>query len=135
AEYAARHFLALTEYAWNTGDTQPMKDFSSPECQLCSAMAQSIDDLYISGGWANGQKYVVHKVVRDEPVNQEEITSTTYGVQLKISSPETHIYRNGVLEKNPPGNELLALFIVWDGEGWHISQAASEEESNESSNP
>ncbi len=24
AELAARHFLALTEYAWATGDTQPM---------------------------------------------------------------------------------------------------------------
>ena len=30
AELAAEHFLALENYAWNTGDTQPLADMSEP---------------------------------------------------------------------------------------------------------
>ena len=36
AEAAAEHYLALLVYAWNTGDTQPFADMSSPTSKFAS---------------------------------------------------------------------------------------------------
>ena len=35
AEAAARHYLDLIVYAWNTGDTQPLADMSAPTSEVC----------------------------------------------------------------------------------------------------
>ena len=51
AEAAARHYLDLIVYAWNTGDTQPLADMSAPTSKFASTYISNIDDLY-TNGWS-----------------------------------------------------------------------------------
>lgn len=55
AEAAAEHYLALLVYAWNTGDTQPFADMSSPSSQFASAIVRDINERYGSG-WTYGME-------------------------------------------------------------------------------
>ena len=50
AEAAAEHYLALLVYAWNTGDTQPFADMSSPSSQFASAIVRDVNRLFIIEG-------------------------------------------------------------------------------------
>ena len=42
AEAAAEHYLALLVHAWNTGDTQPFAEMSSPTSQFASAIVRDV---------------------------------------------------------------------------------------------
>ena len=53
AELAAEHFLALENYAWNTGDIQPLADMSEPGDNFSGSYITAIKQVY-SNGWAGG---------------------------------------------------------------------------------
>ena len=57
SEIAATHYFEVVAYAWNTGDTQYLRAFSSPDCQFCQNTAEEIERLYTEGGWGSGAAY------------------------------------------------------------------------------
>ncbi|MDC4233990.1 DUF6318 family protein, partial [Actinomyces sp. B33] len=127
AEYAARHFLALMEYGWATGDTQPMRDFSTDTCTPCQDMIARIDEVYSSGDWEDSAKYTVRRIIRNEVVEgYEDVPPNTYGVQMLVELPENTSYRSGKLEKNPKSLEKTSFFVTWDGSSWKVTLAANE---------
>ena len=67
AEAAAEHYLALLVYAWNTGDTQPFADMSSPSSQFASAIVRDVNARYDSG-WTYGLESNITHVLRVEPI-------------------------------------------------------------------
>lgn len=123
AELAARHFLALTEYAWATGDTLAMRAFFTDDCTPCKSMADRVDELYASGGWMTQLKYEVREVVRIEEI--AEIPST-FGVQLEMTESERTSYANGKLESFPAELFDIAFFIHWENGVWKISGESAE---------
>ena len=50
SEIAATHYFEAVAYAWNTGDTQYLRAFSSPDCQFCQKTAEEIERLYTGRG-------------------------------------------------------------------------------------
>lgn len=123
AELAARHFLALTEYAWATGDTSTMRAFFTDECTPCKSMADRVDELYASGGWMTQLKYEVRKVVRIEEIPE---VPNTFGVQLEMSESERTSYANDKLENFPAELLDIAFFIHWEDGVWEITGESAE---------
>lgn len=123
AELAARHFLALTEYAWATGDTSAMRAFFTDECTPCKSMADRVDELYASGGWMTQLKYEVREVVRIEEIAE---IPNTFGVQLEMTESERTSYANDKLESFPAELLEIAFFIHWDDGVWKISGESAE---------
>ncbi len=115
AELAARHFLALTEYAWATGDTHPMKDFSSEECEACLSMVEAIDSLYSSGGWSNGLHYELRKMIRSEEAPDLESTMV---VEMLIENSTRDVFEHHTLEKRASSLSKMTLLLGWDGSTW-----------------
>ena len=123
AELAARHYLALTEYAWATGDTGPMREFATDECQACQNMADSVDLLEDSGGWVDGTKYTVLEVGRVELI---EGRSSTFGIQMTIEEQETTSYSGGILMKREAQQLDMAMFLNWANGEWKVVGESAE---------
>ncbi|WP_131333594.1 DUF6318 family protein [Schaalia vaccimaxillae] len=126
ATYAAQHFLALTQYAWQTGNTQPMKDFSTSECTPCQEMIAEIEDVYSGGGWANGVRYTVLKRVGTTRVNEHQDLGQAYNVSLEILTSTHDIYSDGRLEEAPEEHAFVAFLMSWSGDSWQVVGGASE---------
>ena len=127
AEQAAKHYLALVAYGWETGDTQPMKDFATDECSPCGHMAAEIDELYAAGGWSHGVKYRVDNVLHSEEVTTVEGVNNTIGVIAMVSTVGSDQYENSELTQTAEHIERLTFFMQWDESvrQWHVSDRKS----------
>ncbi len=125
AELAARHFLALTEYAWATGDTQPMKNFSSEECEACADMARNVDSLYSNGGWTSGTLYRVKSIDHIELVEDGLAKPDTYGVAMTLDQIGGTRYEARQLSEDETVPIRLAFFVNWNGTSWLIDGAST----------
>ena len=67
AEAAAEYYLALLIYAFNTGDTKPFADMSSPTSKFASDYINDVNEQY-SDGWNYGMESNITYVLRVEPV-------------------------------------------------------------------
>lgn len=118
AELAARHFLALTEYAWATGDTLAMRAFFTDDCTPCKSMADRVDELYASGGWMDGTEYQVQEVVRAEEVPG---IPETFGVQLLVHQPESTEYSGRNVRQIDSSDLDIAFFVHWIDDSWEVT--------------
>ena len=83
AERFARYFVAVTEYAWNSGDTTRLREISTEDCELCNSMTTSIESGYENGEWVQGLKYRVSQTDRPVPFPHE---SDKYAVLIHVRS-------------------------------------------------
>lgn len=128
AEQAAKHYLALMDYAWETGDTTSVREFVNTDaCMPCVEFIERIEDLYASGGWSHGGKDRVVKT--HETIDVSEVTGVpdSFAVRFTVHSDTYQIYRDGELSDHPESSALLDLLMQWDGHNWHVyEQEASD---------
>lgn len=74
AEEFARYFVAVAEYAWNSGDTTELRAISTEDCEMCTSMADAVDRRQAAGGWTHGLAYDVTEV--EPAVSHPDIPST-----------------------------------------------------------
>ena len=55
-EAFARHWYALVNYGFETGDVEPLKQVSGPECVVCGNFYQMIDSGFDESDWMVGGK-------------------------------------------------------------------------------
>ena len=89
AEAAAEHYLALLVYAWNTGDTQPFADMSSPTSKFASDYIADITKQY-TNGWTYGLESNITYVLRVEPIeaNGKDVPEGSILVKFRIESSD-----------------------------------------------
>ena len=87
AEAAAEHYLALLTYAWNTGDTQPFADMSSPTSKFANVYITNISDLY-SHGWSYGSSSTVKQILAVQLIatNGADIPENSVLVTFRMTS-------------------------------------------------
>ena len=122
AELAARHYLALTEYAWATGDTGPMREFATDECEPCAGMADDIDALYAGGGWATSGAYNVLTIERIEALPN---AASVFGTEMIVEYEPYDEYSSGELTNHPKKTERIVLFTQWDGPSWKVAHVGA----------
>ena len=123
AELAAEHFLALENYAWNTGDTQPLADMSEPGDNFSGSYITAIKKVY-SNGWAYGNNATITEIVAVEPVSAEQwgAQNDTIGVLFHIRSTDgVTCIGQKILSNETEYDSSLALFVTWKGDRWVIT--------------
>ena len=73
-----RHYFAVVDYAYATGDTAPLAAISDPECAPCAGIRNMIDTTMAAGGsYEVGLTRVSELNVPDgEPVGAAKVTVT-----------------------------------------------------------
>ena len=123
AELAAEHFLALENYAWNTGDTQPLADMSEPGDNFSGSYITAIKQVY-SNGWAYGNNATITEIVTVEPVSAEQwgAQNDTIGVLFHIRSTDgVTCIGQKILSNETEYDSSIALFVTWKGDRWVIT--------------
>lgn len=128
AEQAAKHYLALMAYAWETGDTASIRAFVNADtCAGCMDLIERAENLYASGGWSHHGKYTVVEVHETIDLSDRVGIPNSFAVRFLVRNEAAQTYRDGVLTDHPESLALVDLLMHWDGEKWYVY----EQEANE----
>ena len=127
SEIAATHYFEVVAYAWNTGDTQYLRAFSSPDCQFCKKTAEEIERLYTEGGWGSGAAY---SNMATEMLGKSEDTATfgdqSYGVRVRYHERTPDLYHDHSFQQSRESDNNLIVIVHWDGQRWLIRDIGKE---------
>ena len=124
AEAAAEHYLALLVYAWNTGDTQPFADMSSPTSKFASDYIADVTKQY-KDGWTYGLETNIKHVLRVEPIeaNGKDVPEGSILVKFRIESSDGVSCTMTKLDIASTSYESTLTFIMtWTDNGWVETQ-------------
>lgn len=115
AEDFARYFVAVAEYAWNSGDTTELRAISTSDCGLCQGLIKDIRAESDSGGWTKDLTYTVHEI--ETPV-QHPTRDEALATVLHIETSTHLAYRSNRLTSHDSQRELLELHSCWNSREW-----------------
>ena len=124
AEAAARHYLDLIVYAWNTGDTQPLADMSAPTSKFASTYISNIDDLY-TNGWSYETSSVVDQVISVGPIaaNGADVPENSIRVTFHISSRDgVKCYGLRTKDNTEEYGSTMSFIMSWSNGRWMETQ-------------
>ena len=120
AAAAARYYLNAYSYAWNTGDTGPLKSISDEKCQFCKSESSRIDEFYAHGYWAAKGRTDVLQTQAIEQLPEDEYGSNAYAVQLRIDEHLAEGYTSNGFQEGRIDQTVIKLHVQWDGNAWHV---------------
>ena len=119
AAATARYYLNASSYAWNTGDTGPLKSISDEECVFCRDQRSKIEEFYAHGYWATGARSSVTKtqaIEREDSSHEGEV----YLVQFRIGERLAEGYTSNGFQESQSRDTVIIFRVGWDGSRWHI---------------
>ena len=133
AEAAARHYLDLIVYAWNTGDTQPLADMSDPSSNFAQGHIANTQEMY-TNGWSFGNSATVQEVLRLEAVAEQDgaIPPNTIGVRFLVSASNgTRCKEQSIVVDNAQHSSTITLFMTWKNNRWTELQGSARDYDDE----
>ena len=127
AEAAARHYLDLIVYAWNTGDTQPLADMSDPSSNFAQGHIANTQEMY-THGWSFGNSATVQEVLRLEAVAEQDgaIPPNTIGVRFLVSASNgTRCKEQSIAVDSAQHSSTITLFMTWKDNRWTELQGSA----------
>ena len=125
AEAAARYFLSLYSYAFETGDLSEWRALSHPECIFCAGVTDSVTEQRTSGEVTVGGALVTY-----EATVTEVTPSEFYGVDI-AGSQEPWEYRDatGALldEEKLLTEHQYIVVVVREGDAWLVREVQVDE--------
>lgn len=117
AAAAAEFFFAVLDFARTTGDTRLLESLSSPDCNYCASMLETIESLSADGGWIRSTGFVL-----DDIRVQYTDDGAGYLVRFVLDVPElTVYYGDGTQEViEAASHPDFALSIRWSGGGFVV---------------
>ena len=120
AEATARYYLKAYSYAWNTGDTGPLKSISDENCQFCKSESSRIDEFYAHGSWAAKGYTDVIQTQAIEKLPESEYGPDAYAVQFRIDEHLAEGYTSSGFQEGRTDQTVIKLHVQWDGNAWHV---------------
>lgn len=117
AEEFARYFVAVAEYAWNSGDTTELRAISTADCEMCTAIAEDIDDRTAKGGWSQGLTY---DITETEPAILHPDDASIRVVVLHISTSGVSTYDGSQVSPLSVRHELVEVHTCPGVGGWQV---------------
>ena len=120
AETAAEYYLALLIYAFNTGDTKPFADMSSPTSKFASDYINDVNEQY-SDGWNYGMESNITYVLRVEPVeaNGNDVPQDSILVKFRTETYEgTSCTRTKVETPASKYKSTVTFIMTWQDGKW-----------------
>lgn len=115
AEDFARYFVAVAEYAWNSGDTTELRAISTADCEMCTSIAEDIDDRTAKGGWSQGLTY---DITETEPAILHPDDDSVRVVVLHVTTKVEATYTGSELRGPRNSDELVEIHSCPSGSGW-----------------
>ena len=119
AAAAARYYLNATSYAWNTGDTGPLKSISDEECAFCRDQRSKIEEFYAHGYWAAGAH---SSITNTQAIEREDSNygGDVYLVQFRIDEHLAEGYTSSGFQESQSRDTVIILRVGWDGSNWRV---------------
>ena len=133
AEAAARYYLDLIVYAWNTGDTQPLADMSDPSSNFAQGHIANTQEMY-TNGWSFGNSATVQEVLRLEAVAEQDgaIPPNTIGVRFLVSASNgTRCKEKSIVVDSAQHSSTITLFMTWKNNRWTELQGSARDYDDE----
>jgi len=108
----SKHVITPANVAMATGDTAALRALSTPECS-CLRLAESIEELYGSGGRAEGARWDL------EDLTVVDVTGASASVRVGFLAPG---YQEiGRTPKSIPSQRFASLVSLTLDSGWRIA--------------
>ena len=119
AAAAARYYLNATSYAWNTGDTGPLKSISDEECSFCRDQRSKIEEFYAHGYWAAGAH---SSITNTQAIEREDSKygGDVYLVQFRIDEHLAEGYTSSGFQESQSRDTAIIFRVGWDGSNWRV---------------
>ena len=119
AAAAARYYLNATSYAWNTGDTGPLKSISDEECAFCRDQRSKIEEFYAHGYWAAGAH---SSITNTQAIEREDSKygGDVYLVQFRIDEHLAEGYTSSGFQESQSRDTAIIFRVGWDGSNWRV---------------
>lgn len=119
----AEYWFQLVDYTYQTGDAEPLKAVTTPECGVCGGMYGRIPETYANGGWVEGGLVEMEKLESAFVLTPENRRQATMSVRQKVM-----VFRDSsgksvdVVAGSLHSNHML-LEATFTGDGWYVDTA------------
>ena len=127
AKATARYYLNAYSYAWNTGDTGPLKSISEESCMYCQNAITKVEEFYAHGYWATKGYTDVLETQAIEQLPEDEYGSNAYGVQLRFDEHLAEGYTSSGFQEGEVYTTIIKLHVHWDGSAWRVMEGAAKD--------
>ena len=120
AAAAARYYLKAYSYAWNTGDTAPIKAISDEECAFCQREIAQIDEFYSNVYWATGTYASITNTDSIDRVSDDVTDAAIYDVQFHIYEHTPQGYSSKGYESGSRYDTIIKFRVQWKESEWRV---------------
>jgi len=111
----ARHWFQLVNFAYLTGDTEPVKDLSHPDCKSCVSIAEQVDDHVARGGTFAGGNI---EITAASPTSLDERGVALVSLGYR-QAPLVEMDRAGATTNSGASSSgSMAFYGAYDGARW-----------------
>lgn len=117
------YWFELVDYTYQTGDPEPLRAVTTPECGVCGGMYNRIPETYANGGWVEGGLVEMEKLESAFVLTPENRRQATMSVRQKVM-----VFRDGtgksvdVVAGNLHSRHML-IEATYTGDGWYVDTA------------
>ena len=126
AKAAARYYLKARAYAWNTGDTGPLKSISEESCMHCQNAITHVEEFYAHGYWGTGGYNDVTETQIVRSLDENEFGPGAYAIQLRFDEHMPKGYTSSGYVDATVRDTIIKLHVHWDGSAWRVMEGAAE---------
>lgn len=113
----AKHYFEVADYAYATGDVEPLRRLVADDCSACLALIAEIEDVYRDGGRFQGVDAVITSAVAPPPDEQGTIVSI-----VMSESASAVVQADGSIESETAATQDvgISVFTLRTPQGWRI---------------
>ena len=127
AKATARYYLKARAYAWNTGDTGPLKSISEESCVHCQNAITHVEEFYAHGYWGTGGYNDVTETQIVRSLDENEFGPGAYAIQLRFDEHMPKGYTSNGYVDATVRDTIIKLHVHWDGSAWRVMGGAAED--------
>ena len=127
AKAAARYYLKARAYAWNTGDTGPLKSISEESCVHCQNAITHVEEFYAHGYWGTGGYNDVTETQIVRSLDENEFGPGAYAIQLRFDEHMPKGYTSNGYVDATVRDTIIKLHVHWDGTAWRVMEGAAKD--------
>jgi hypothetical protein len=117
-EAFVRYWYAVLNYAYETGDTQPLQTISEPTCVFCTGLREGVTEAWADARWISGGKIETPAVTGAIEQGAEPYAVVQVLQQvIEIRNPDGSLHQAPTAATNT-GSRAAARFT---GTGWTMT--------------
>lgn len=120
----ARHWYDLANYGYETGDVEPLKAISGPDCTACSNLYPVIAEGYANGGWIAGAEVMLQDATSTFVLTEQ----SRYQATVQMLQDPLEFYSPIGKQKTQSGNSLPAFQLFeaeFDNGSWQAVEVVT----------